>query len=121
MQRMHMFKLIVLFSFLIVSIFSTEAKSECDISGIWNHSAKPAKLFVDLGAAEISVLSHDNNSKAIGLVVLKSLETGKTSSSWNAKMYSAAEDSFVDVQIKSKNCNQLMVSFKGEEVLRLLR
>ena len=116
-----MLKLIVLFSFLIVSTFSTEAKGECDISGIWNHSAKPAKLFVDLGAAEISVHSHDNNSKAIGLVVLKSLEMDKTSSSWSAKMYSAAEGAFVDVRIKSKSCNQLLVSFKGKEVLKLLR
>jgi hypothetical protein len=116
-----MFKLIVLFSFLIVSMLPTEAKSECDISGIWNHSSKPAKLVVDLTKDEISVHSHDNNSKAIGLVVLKSLERAKASSSWTAKMYSAAEDSFVAVQMKAKGCNQLMVTFKGEEVLRLLR
>jgi hypothetical protein len=116
-----MFKLIVLFSFLIISIFATEVKAGCDISGIWDHSAKPAKLFVDLSKAEISVHSHDNNSKAIGLVVLKSIEANKASSSWSAKMYSAAEDSFVNVQIKSKSCNQLMVSFEGEEILKLLR
>lgn len=40
----------------------TEAKSECDISGIWNNSSKPAKLVVDLAKDEISVHSHDNNS-----------------------------------------------------------
>ncbi|WP_199922622.1 hypothetical protein [Pseudoalteromonas piratica] len=116
-----MFKLIVLSFLLVVSIFSTEAKGKCDISGIWNHSSKPAKLFVNLSKGEISVLSHDNNAKAIGLVVLKSIVLDSSSNSWDAKMYSAAEDSFVDVQIKSKSCNQLSVSFNNEEVLGLLR
>ena len=116
-----MLKLIALSSLLIVSTFPAEANSECDISGIWNHSAKPAKLFVDLTKGEISVHSHENNAKAIGLVVLKSLKLGSTSSSWSAQMYSADEDSFVDVQIRSKSCNQLSVSFNNEEVLGLLR
>ena len=116
-----MFKLIVLSSILVVSIFSTEAKGECDISGVWNHSAKPAKLFVDLNKGEISVHSHENNAKAIGLVVIKTIELDSNFSSWNAKMYNAAEDSFVDVQISSKSCNQLSVSFNDEEVLGLLR
>ena len=116
-----MFKLVVLSSLLVASIFSSEVKADCDISGIWNHSAKPAKLLVDLSNGEISVHSHENNAKAIGLVVLKSLKSGVTSSSWDAKMYSAAEDSFVDVQITSKGCNQLSVNFNGEEVLGLLR
>ncbi|WP_088331210.1 hypothetical protein [Lacimicrobium sp. SS2-24] len=117
-----MYKLFVLSAILIVTLFSTAAKADrCDISGIWNHSSKPAKLLVDLSNAEISVYSHENNEKAIGLIVLKNLKLGSTSSSWNAQMYSAAEDSFVDVQIKSKRCNQLMVSFNGEEVLGLFR
>jgi len=116
-----MLKLIVVSCLLVVSVFSTGAKGECDISGIWNHSAKPAKLFVNLSKGEISVHSHDNNAKAIGLVVLKGLKLDLTSTYWNAKMYSAAEDSFVDVQITSKSCNQLSVSFNNEEVLGLLR
>jgi len=117
-----MFKQIVLSSILVTSLFSTEAKGEqCDISGVWNHSAKPAKLIIDLSKAEISVLSHELNPEAIGLVVLKSLALGSTLSSWNAKMYSAAEGSFVDVQITSTNCHQLSVSFSDKEVLRLLR
>lgn len=117
-----MFKLIVLSSILVTSLFSTEANGDqCDISGVWNHSAKPAKLNIDLSKAEISVLSHELNPKAIGLVVVKSLALGSTLSSWNAKMYSAAEGSFVDVQITSTHCKQLRVSFRGEEVLRLLR
>jgi len=121
MQRMLMLNLIVLSSLIVVSIFSAEVKSECDISGLWNHSAKPAKLLINLSKGEISVHSHDNNAKAIGLVVLKSLELNSTLTSWNAKMYSAAEDSFVDVKITSKSCNQLSVSFNNEEVLGLLR
>jgi hypothetical protein len=117
-----MFKLLVLSSLLIVLTYSTEAKSdECEISGIWNHSAKPAKLFIDLGKGEISVHSHENNPESIGLVALKGIKLGSTASSWDAKMYSAAEDSFVNVQIKSNSCNQLSVSFKGKEVLGLLR
>jgi len=116
-----MFKLVVLCFLLVVLFFPSEAKGNCDISGIWNHSAKPAKLFIDLSKGEISVHSHENNAKAIGLVVLKSLKSGSTSTSWYAKMYSAAEDSFVDVQITSNSCNQLSVNFNGEEVLGLLR
>lgn len=116
-----MFKLLVLSSILISSFFTLEAKGQCEISGLWNHSTKPAKLFIDLDKGEISVQSHDNNTKAIGAVVLKSLELGSTPNFWNAKMYSAAEDSFVGVQITSKGCHQLSVSFKGEEVLGLLR
>ena len=116
-----MLKLIVLSSLLVISILSIEAKSECDISGIWNHSAKPAKLFVNLRKSEVTVHSHDKNTKAIGLVVIKDIEVDSSSNSWNAKMYCAAEDSFVDVQITSKSCNQLSVSLNNEEILGLLR
>lgn len=117
-----MFKLLFLSSLLIVSTFYAEAKSdECDISGIWNHSAKPAKLFIDLGKDEILVHSHENNPESIGLVVIKSITLGSTGNSWNAKMYSAAEDAFVKVQITPKSCNKLSVSFNGEEILGLLR
>lgn len=117
-----MFKLIVLSTILIATIFTPKAKSEeCNISGVWNHTAKPAKLFIDLAKGEISVHSHDKTPKSIGLVVLKSLKQSSAESSWEAKMYSATEDSFVDVQITSKGCNQLSVSFHGEEVLGLIR
>jgi hypothetical protein len=116
-----MLKFLVFSSILMASTFSAEAKGECDISGIWNHSAKPAKLLVDLSKGEISVHSHDDNTKAIGLVVLKGVKPASNSSSWNAEMYSADEDSFVDVQITSKGCNQLSVYFQGEEVLELVR
>ncbi len=117
-----MVKLLVLSSLLIVSTFSAEAKvGECEISGIWNHSAKPAKLFIDLGKGEVLVHSHENNPESIGLVVIKSITLGSSDNYWNAKMYSAAEDAFVKVQITSKSCNKLSVSFNGEEVLGLLR
>jgi len=117
-----MFKLIVLSSIFLVILFSPTAKSsECDISGVWDHSAKPATLFIDLSKGEISVHTHEINSESIGLVVLKNLQPGSNSTSWHAKMYSGADNSFVDVQITSKSCNQLAVSFNGEEVLRLLR
>jgi hypothetical protein len=117
-----MHKLVVLSSILVASIFSAKAKSdEFNISGGWEHSAKPAKLFIDLTKGEISVHSHDLSPKSIGLVVVKSLKLGSTKSSWNAKMYSAAEDSFVDVHITSISCNQLSVGLQGEEVLGLVR
>ena len=106
---------------LVASIFSAQAKGDCDISGIWNHSAKPAKLIVDLSKAEILVYSHENNDKAIGLVVLKAIKPASNLSSWDAKMYSADEDSFVDVQMTTKDCNQLNVVFQGDEVLALVR
>ena len=116
-----MLRFLVLSSLLVTSIYSTEVQADCDISGIWKHSTKPAKLLVDLSKGEISVQSHDNNAKAVGLVVLKDLKSGLTSANWDAKMYSAAEDSFVDVQITSESCNQLSVNFNGEEFLALAR
>ena len=117
-----MHKLLGLSTILIASALSTDVKSnECNIAGIWDHSAKPAKLFIDLAKGEISVYSHELTPKSIGLVVLKSLKLGSTKSSWDAKMYSAAEDSFVEVQITSTSCNQLSVGFQGDEVLGLVR
>ena len=116
-----MFRLIVFSSILIIAIFSVQARSECDISGVWTHAAKPAKLLIDLNKSEVVVYSHDNNTKAIGLVVLKSLQQTPNSSVWDAQMYSAEEDSYVDVQITSLDCNQLTVSFNGEKVLKLVR
>jgi hypothetical protein len=121
MQGMFMLQLLVFSSVLVVSIFSAEVKGDCDISGIWHHSAKPAKLLVDLSKGEVSVHSHDDNTQAIGLVVLKGIKPESNALSWNAKMYSADEDSFVDVQIKSNGCNQLRIDFQGEEVLKLVR
>ena len=116
-----MLKFVLFSSVLVVSTFIAEAKGDCDISGIWNHSAKPAKLLVDLSKGEVSVHSHDDNTKAIGLVVIKGIKPEPNSSSWNAKMYSADDDSFVDVHITSKACKQLAVSFDGDEVLELVR
>ncbi len=114
-------KLLIFSSVLVASTFSALAKGDCDISGIWNHSAKPAKLLIDLNKAEATVYSHDNNTKAVGLVVLKAITPTANSSLWEAQMYSAAENSFVDVHITSKACKQLAVSFDGDEVLELVR
>ena len=117
-----MLKRIALSSIFIAAIFSTKAQSdECNFTGIWTHSAKPAKLFVDVSKGEVWVYSHDLNPDAIGLVVLKSLQIGVPKASWHAKMYSAAEDAFVAVQITSNSCDQLSVSYQGEEVLALVR
>ncbi|MCF7499515.1 hypothetical protein [Pseudoalteromonas sp. L1] len=116
-----MLRFLVLSSLLVTSIYSTEVQADCDISGIWRHSTKPAKLLVDLRKGEISVQSHDNNAKAVGLVVLKDLKSSLTSANWDAKMYSAAEDSFVDVQITSESCNHLSVNYNSEEILELFR
>ena len=117
-----MYRLIVVSTTVLVTLFSTAVKGdECDISGAWNHSAKPAKLFIDLSKGEISVHSHENNPESIGLVALKSVTQGSTENTWNAKMYSAVEDSFVNVKIASKSCNKLSVRFNGEEVLGLFR
>ncbi|GAB2994857.1 hypothetical protein [Psychrosphaera aestuarii] len=117
-----MLKLKVLSAILFVSLFSSVAISnECQIAGVWSHSEKPAKLFIDLSTAEMLVQSHELNPKAVGLIVLKSLTLSSVTNSWKAKMYSAAEDSFVDVQLTTEGCNKLNVSFNGEEVLGLLR
>lgn len=115
-----MLRFLVVSSILLVANFSVHAKA-CDIGGVWDHSAKPARLLVDVNKAQITVYSHDNNSKAVGLVVLNALKPTSDSLLWDAQMYSAAEDSFVDVQIATKDCSQLTVSFNGEVVLKLVR
>lgn len=106
---------------LVAAIFSAQVKGDCDISGIWKHSAKPAQLLIDLNKAEATVYSHDNHMKAVGLVVLKAVKPASHASLWDAQMYSAEDDSFVDVQITSKDCNQLNVVYQGDEVLSLVR
>lgn len=106
---------------ILVSFFSIGAKANCDISGIWNHSTKPATLLINMSTGEVSVASHEKNANAIGLTVLKNVEPTSNSSSWNGKMYSADDDSFVDVQITSENCRRLSVYFQDEKVLTLVR
>lgn len=122
MQRIIMYKLIFSSVTFLLTLFSIAAKAgECRISGVWSHSAKPAKLFIDLNKAELSVHSHENNSESIGLIVLKKITQSSTKNTWNAEMYSATEGSFVNVKLVSKSCNKLSISFNGEEVLGLFR
>lgn len=121
MQRMFMLRFLVSSLILVSSIFSAQVKGDCDISGVWNHSDKPAKLLIDLNKAEATVYSHDNHTKAVGLVVLKAVKPASHASLWDAQMYSAEDDSFVDVQITSKDCKQLNVVYQGDEVLSLVR
>lgn len=105
-------------TFLYSSIVSAE---ECDISGIWNHSSKPATLFIELNKAEITVHSHETNPESVGLVALNSLKFNKIENYWKAKMYSALDGVFVEVKITSQGCHQLTVSYRGEDVLGLVR
>lgn len=117
-----MHKLLMLSSIFIMLLSSMSAHSHaCDISGMWRHSAKPATLFINLDKGEISVQSHEVNPKSIGLVVLKELELNSEATRWRAKMYSAADNDFVSVQVIEKNCEQLTVSYNNEAVLMLLR
>ncbi|QTH62652.1 hypothetical protein J1N51_07625 [Psychrosphaera ytuae] len=116
-----MFKRIVLLSFFCSFGLSANAQYECPVSGIWDHSSKPAQLFFDSNKAEISVHSHANNADAVGSVVIKDIKIDKAQHNWSAKMYSAVENSYVTVQVRPKGCNQLSVYFQGEEVLKLLR
>lgn len=117
-----MYKLIIVTATLSLGLLPLLAQgNECDISGIWQHSAKPATLFIDLNKGEMSVKTHQLNPESIGQVVITSIKLGNSSGLWHAKMYSAAENSFVNVQMKPHSCNQLKVSYNGEEVLTLLR
>lgn len=59
-----MLRFLVVSSTLLVANFTVHAKA-CDIGGVWDHSAKPARLLVDVNKAQITVYSHDNNSKAV--------------------------------------------------------
>ncbi len=107
--------------FVSALIPNVAAAGDCEISGIWNHSAKPAKLYVDLVKKEVSVFSHELNPENIGRVLIDSLVPDLTPSLWKAKMYNGDTDSMVDVRITLKSCNQLNVSYSGELVLELVR
>lgn len=117
-----MYKLIIVIATLSLGLLPLIAEgNECDISGIWQHSAKPATLFIDLNKAEMSVHTHQITPESIGKVVITSIKLDANSKLWRAKMYSAAENSFVNVQIKAQSCDKLKVSYDEEDVLTLLR
>lgn len=116
-----MFKKII-FSIVLVLAFSKSTHAlTCDISGIWNHSAKPAKLYINIEKGEVSVYAHEVNPESIGLTVMENLELSLQPSSWKAEMYSAATSSMVNVLIEEKNCSQLIVNYNGEQILELVR
>ncbi len=117
-----MVKLLVLSFIIITAFYSTAVQAQqCDISGIWKHSAKEAKLFIDLTSGEVAVHSHEVNPESIGLVVLKNLTVDSIPSHWQGEMFSGTAGAFVPVTITAKSCHHLSVNYRGDEVLGLLR
>ncbi len=106
----------------VLSLSSFATNLPCDISGTWKHSLKEAWLDVDLVNQQITVKTHVTNPNAEGLVVIKGLlENSELEPRWSGKMYDASVNGYIDVQLTSSRCKQLIVSDNSVEILKLIR
>ncbi|KGJ93757.1 hypothetical protein [Colwellia psychrerythraea] len=106
------------FVLLIFVFLSVNSFADVHIAGIWKHSQKPAwfDITFESGEGSLSVKRHDNNVKAVGLNVIKSIKPNvKQSSQWLGQMYSAAEDGYVAVKLILINASTIVV-FESSDV-----
>ncbi|WP_298445529.1 hypothetical protein [uncultured Ferrimonas sp.] len=114
-------RMMLIIAIVAATCSAATAAEPCDISGIWQHAAKPATLRIDLSRGEMLVYAHQTHPDSTGLVVLNRLKRTTAAASWQAQMYSAAAEGFVEVQLLATNCNQLSVRYQQQLVLELLR
>jgi hypothetical protein len=103
--------------------FSTATYSQqCKISGGWKHADKTAWFNIDIHAGEVTVQRHEKFPQVVGSVLMKKLRADSVNTGqWLATMYSGDQDAYVPVQIKSENCDKLIVFHNNSEVLKLHR
>lgn len=117
-----MLKKLLLFTlFTSLQTSATALNERCDISGVWQHAGKPAKLFIDTDKGEISVHSHELNPNAVGLVVIKNVAAETNDLTWAANMYHAENKDFVAVHIVADRCDVLTVRHQSEVILKLIK
>ena len=94
-----------------------------DISGVWQHSAKPVLLNVDLASGLVKVKSHKNNKDSEGLTVIKNInKNAQHPQYWFGEMYNGYIQSYVPVELYLASTGTLLVhDAKGLEVLKLYR
>lgn len=112
---------------LLVVALPATAIANTAIDGVWQHSQKPAWLNFqfDDGIGIARVFRHDNNEKAKGLMVLKSIEEIEGfATKWSGKMYAAHLNDFIDAELNLIQPNQLEITIKNgseSEILLLIR
>ena len=120
------------FTLTLIFAQSVYAAAPEPISGIWKHSEKMAWLEFSFksGLGHATVLRHEGNTKAKGLLVLKDIKANdnapNTSSSktFSAKMYSADVNGFIEATMTMEDKDSLVITINhgGQtEVLRLNR
>jgi ABC-type molybdate transport system ATPase subunit len=110
---------VIIATFFILIAQQTYAAS--DINGIWKHSDKEAWLKVDAASGVASVYIH-HHAKTAGLTVVKGIERDAESHAlWVGKMYAAASDSFVNVELLLESPDCIIIIHNSNEILRLFR
>jgi len=112
-----------------VAINNDGSDNMSGIVGLWKHSANPAWINIssNKNIATAVIERHDNNIKANGSQIIKSITPIKNNNTqWRGKMYSAATDDFVDVSITQINKHTLNVTYTNNTenktlILTLLR
>ena len=118
---MHFIKYLILVLTFIPHVAFAQTSS-CEIKGTWKHADKNAWLDVDLNSQTVKVMSHLDNPKANGLIVIKSLtQASGEKSKWLGQMYDASIDGFVPVKLAFNGCREVNVSNNGTNILTLTR
>lgn len=110
----------------LVLVACTNEKSK--VEGLWKHSDKPAWIRIefsrDIGSGRIA--RHDDNQDAVGLSLLEQIQRDRNlPNQWNAMIYSAEDDNYVNAILSLNEGDTLLVSTNASEasveVLRLIR
>ena len=93
-----------------------------EIDGIWKHADKDAWLKIDAKTGIASVYEHQGHPENAGLTIVRDIVAvaGETNL-WQAKMYSASDQDFVDVTIHTTRPGALEVIYQDELVLTLIQ
>ncbi|NMP33420.1 hypothetical protein HII17_17875 [Thalassotalea sp. M1531] len=133
MDKLVKYLLLPLCIYVLSITKSVAYHTALDISGSWKHSEKPAWIQINFtnNVGEAVVFDHKNNIKANGLTVINQITANSDNNAehnfhWSAKMYSMANDNFVDVKLTLATDDTLIVFALNEhnawyEVLKLHR
>ncbi len=99
------------------------------IAGTWKHANKTAWIKIGFreGTGYASILQHDTNSAAQGLMLIRNITTRPAvPSHWQGEMYAADTDDFRPAILALVSSGVLVISVQEDnggqtEVLRLIR
>jgi hypothetical protein len=110
----------IIITFLVV--FALKARAVNEINGIWKHADKEAWIKIDSASGIASVYIHHHANTA-GFIVIKDIKPNvELAVSWVGKMYAAASDSYVDIELSLQLPEEhIIVTHNSAEVLRLFK